>query len=71
MDWTRQIDSYCERLGPDYWAEPVNALTNLAFVLAAALLWPRVRGLPLARARSPCLKMVCTQLKGGRYFWIT
>lgn len=50
MDWTRQIDSYCERLGPDYWAEPVNALTNLAFVLAAVLLWPRVRGLPLARA---------------------
>lgn len=50
MDWTRQIDSYCERLGPDYWAEPVNALTNLAFVIAAAIMWPRVRGLPLAQA---------------------
>jgi hypothetical protein len=33
------IDLYCERLGPDFWAEPVNALTNLGFVLAAWLIW--------------------------------
>jgi hypothetical protein len=25
------IDAYCERLGPGLWAEPLNALTNLAF----------------------------------------
>lgn len=31
------IDMYCERTGPDFWSEPVNALTNLAFV--AAGLW--------------------------------
>jgi hypothetical protein len=35
MDWTRQIDNYCERLGPGFWAEPWNAVTNLAFILAA------------------------------------
>ncbi len=29
------IDQYCERLGPAFWAEPVNALTNLAFFIAA------------------------------------
>lgn len=34
MDWWRPVDLYCERLGPDFWAEPVNALTNLAFVAA-------------------------------------
>lgn len=28
------IDLYCERLGIEFWAEPVNALTNLAFVAA-------------------------------------
>ncbi|MBX3569523.1 MAG: ceramidase domain-containing protein [Rhizobiaceae bacterium] len=28
------IDLYCERHGPEFWAEPVNALTNLAFVAA-------------------------------------
>lgn len=35
MDWTAPIDIYCERLGPGLWAEPVNAMTNLAFPLAA------------------------------------
>lgn len=29
------IDIYCERLGPGLWAEPVNAVTNLAFFIAA------------------------------------
>ena len=35
MDWTQTIDIYCERLGPAFWAEPWNALTNGAFLLAA------------------------------------
>lgn len=34
---TAPIDLYCERTGPEYWSEPVNAMTNLAFVLAG--LW--------------------------------
>lgn len=29
------VDIYCERLGPGFWAEPVNALTNLSFIAAA------------------------------------
>lgn len=41
MDWTRSIDAYCERTDPSYWAEPVNALTNAAFVIAAAVVWRR------------------------------
>lgn len=32
------IDIYCERTGPEFWSEPVNALTNLAFAAAAILL---------------------------------
>lgn len=32
------VDNYCERSDPGFWAEPVNALTNLAFVIAAILL---------------------------------
>jgi hypothetical protein len=36
MDWTAPIDLYCERLGPGLWAEPINALSNLAFIGAAA-----------------------------------
>lgn len=44
MDWTRAVDGYCERMGPEFWAEPVNALTNLAFVVAAAVMWRRTFG---------------------------
>ena len=29
------IDIYCERTSPEFWAEPINALTNLCFILAA------------------------------------
>jgi hypothetical protein len=35
MDWSTPIDIYCERLSPGFWAEPVNALTNASFLLAA------------------------------------
>lgn len=52
MDWTRAVDGYCERLDATYWAEPVNALTNVAFLLAALVVWRRLgsASLPLARA---------------------
>lgn len=45
MDWTVAVDGYCERVGPAFWAEPVNALTNLAFVFAALHMWPCVGGI--------------------------
>jgi hypothetical protein len=37
MDWFAPIDAYCERLGPGLTAEPLNALSNAAFFIAA--LW--------------------------------
>ena len=33
------VDLYCERIDPGFWAEPVNALTNIGFVLAAWFIW--------------------------------
>lgn len=33
------IDLYCERTGPEFWNEPLNALSNLAFVIAAYFAW--------------------------------
>ena len=48
MNWFAAVDGYCERLGPGYWAEPVNALSNAAFLLAAVVMWRRTDG--LARA---------------------
>jgi hypothetical protein len=32
------LDIYCERTAPGLWQEPLNTLTNLAFLIAAALL---------------------------------
>ncbi len=40
MDWTAPVDIYCERLDASFWAEPLNAVSNLAFILAA--LWGAV-----------------------------
>ncbi|NNE52919.1 MAG: hypothetical protein HKN30_11025 [Sulfitobacter sp.] len=37
MDWTAQIDIYCERQDASFWAEPLNAISNVAFILAG--LW--------------------------------
>ena len=50
--WTAQFDGYCERTDLTYWSEPVNAVTNAAFLIAALWMWRRVRGqgLPLAEA---------------------
>jgi len=39
MDWTAPIDLYCERLGAGFWAEPWNAVSNGAFLLAALWGW--------------------------------
>lgn len=44
MAWNDPIDLYCERLHAGFWAEPVNAVSNLAFILAAVAayaLWRR------------------------------
>ena len=46
MDLWRQIDIYCERTDPGLWSEPANALTNLAFLVAAVLVWRRGAGAP-------------------------
>lgn len=53
QSWFAPIDAYCERHSHVFWAEPLNALTNAAFLVAAlcAILpwwrrdaWPRWQG---------------------------
>ena len=67
MEMLREIDGYCERLGPGYWAEPVNAVTNAAFVLAALWMWRRSAGVPMARA----LAVVLFAIGVGSYLFHT
>lgn len=60
MDWTAPVDAYCERLGPGLWAEPINAVTNLAFLVAAVLMAWRLRraDLPMAWALTVLLALI-------------
>ena len=55
MDWFEQVDGYCERTDFSYWSEPVNAATNLVFIIAALVLWRRSTGVPMARVLSVIL----------------
>ena len=41
---TEYIDIYCERTGPEFWSEPVNAITNFAFILRALFIAKLIRG---------------------------
>jgi hypothetical protein len=47
MNWRDPVIDYCERQSAAFWAEPVNALTNAGFLVAAGaayLLWRRRGG---------------------------
>jgi Ceramidase len=37
------IDLYCERIMPGLWSEPLNALSNLSFFIAAWAIWQLVQ----------------------------
>ncbi|QID16491.1 hypothetical protein G3580_01930 [Nitrogeniibacter mangrovi] len=42
MNWRAPVDLYCERTDASLWSEPLNALTNGAFLIAAADAWRRM-----------------------------
>ncbi|EMD22485.1 hypothetical protein [Amycolatopsis azurea] len=44
MNWTAYLDGYCERLAPGLWGEPLNSLSNLAFLIAAIAVWRQPKG---------------------------
>lgn len=35
MDWNQHLNQYCERTSEAFWSEPLNALSNAAFIIAA------------------------------------
>lgn len=52
MDWNQSIDIYCERRGPEFWAEPINAICNISFIIAALLaMWLYNKRLPEERKK--------------------
>ncbi|MEM6749476.1 MAG: hypothetical protein AAF612_03305 [Planctomycetota bacterium] len=44
--WFAPIDAYCERVGAGLFDEPLNAITNFAFLVGAVYLWRRSKADP-------------------------
>lgn len=57
----RFIDLYCERTAPGFWDEPVNAVSNAAFLLAAAYALP----VALGRERRDPLELLIIAIGGS------
>ena len=65
MNWTDQIDGYCERVDLTLWSEPVNAVTNIAFLIAAVVMWRRTSG--VAGARVLCALLFAIGIGSGLF----
>jgi hypothetical protein len=59
------VDLYCERLGPGLLAEPLNAVTNLAFLAAAVAAWRLLRALGTAEAGDEALVGLMVSVGAG------
>ncbi|WP_309568090.1 hypothetical protein [Psychromarinibacter sediminicola] len=63
----QQIDAYCERTDAALWSEPLNALTNAAFLLAALVMAWRLRGRPLPLAWVMVVVLALVGLASGAW----
>ena len=46
MDWNQHLNQYCERTSVAFWSEPLNAMSNAAFIIAALIalqIWLKAR----------------------------
>ena len=67
MNWSQPVDLYCERTDSAFWAEPVNAVSNLSFLIAAIVAfvqWRRAGG----RDRPAGLLIALTAIIGAGSF---
>lgn len=71
MNWTRAIDAYCERTHAGLFAEPLNAWSNVAFVLAAWLVWRAGDGLPRGRGAVRLLAGLLVGIGAGSFAFHT
>lgn len=67
MDWTRAVDGYCERLDASLWAEPLNAVSNLAFLVAALVMWLRTRDRDMPLAVWLCVVLAAIGIFSGAF----
>ena len=67
--WTgfARVNGYCERTDASYWSEPLNAVSNAAFLIAAALCWRMTGRDPGARL----LVVILAAIGVGSYLFHT
>ena len=72
MDWTTPLDIYCERVSTAFWGEPLNAISNLAFIFAVLWAWRQWRsfGMP-ARYSVSWLLFVLFSIGIGSFLYHT
>ena len=58
MNWFATIDGYCERIDASFWSEPLNAVTNVVFLMAAIWVLRREELNNKARALAFLLAMI-------------
>ena len=58
MNWFETIDGYCERIDASFWSEPLNAVTNAVFLMAAIWVLRREELSNKARALAFLLGMI-------------
>lgn len=71
MAWTDSVDIYCERLGPEFWAEPINAVSNLAFIVAAVVGFREARRLGWHSAWITVLCVLAASIGVGSFLFHT
>lgn len=65
------IDIYCERTGPEFWSEPVNALTNAFFLVAAWFSWRRAKQINQATPGVAALVILISAIGIGSFLFHT
>lgn len=71
MTWTAPVDIYCERLGPGFWAEPLNAATNLSFLIAAFICWRLAAHLGRFHGMAKALILILAAIGVGSFLFHT
>ena len=71
MNWTDQVDIYCERTDLTFWSEPLNAVTNAAFVIAALICLRAARRAGRAEALTLVLTLILIGIGVGSFLFHT
>jgi hypothetical protein len=71
LGWDIPVDLYCERIDATFWSEPLNALTNAAFIMAACAAALRYRAAEVCDWFVQCLIGVVALIGIGSFAFHT